>query len=200
MTRLEKQKRLNREIATELDKYQVILEYGRLFLDRDKQIRDNYKWISYAKKGCLTGGCIDLIVALLTAFISSELFEKYYVYMIIVLVLTIIIYIAIIFINRKKIAQKLNDVDKNQLIKLLDNLQDYLFMLGEWMKEVDSHIEQEKKILDIIEKDLVLKKGKQANEVNSISHIQGNIDNAMDAEARRLATLRLEQFKYYLYE
>ena len=129
MTRLEKQKRLNREIATELDKYQVILEYGRLFLDRDKQIRDNYKWISYAKKGCLTGGCIDLIVALLTAFISSELFEKYYVYMIIVLVLTIIIYIAIIFINRKKIAQKLNDVDKNQLIKLLDNLQDYLFML-----------------------------------------------------------------------
>ena len=141
-----------------------------------------------------------MIVALLTAFISSELFEKYYVYMIIVLVLTIIIYIAIIFINRKKIAQKLNDVDKNQLIKLLDNLQDYLFMLGEWMKEVDSHIEQDKKILDIIEKDLVLKKGKQANEVNSISHIQGNIDNAMDAEARRLATLRLEQFKYYLYE
>ena len=99
MTRLEKQKRLNREIATELDKYQVVLEYGRLFLDRDKQIRDNFKWVSYVKKGCLTGGCIDLIIALLTAFISSELFNKYYVHLIVILVLTIIIYIVVIFMN-----------------------------------------------------------------------------------------------------
>lgn len=150
MTRLEKQKRLNREIATELDKYQVVLEYGRLFLDRDKQIRDNFKWVSYVKKGCLTGGCIDLIIALLIAFISSELFNKYYVHLIVILVLTIIIYIVVIFMNRKKIAIKLNDDDKNQLTKLLDNLQDYLFMLGEWMKDVDSHIAQDLKILERI--------------------------------------------------
>ena len=53
MTRLEKQKRLNREIAIELDKYQVVLEYGRLFLDRDKQIRDNFNLnISYSGNLC----------------------------------------------------------------------------------------------------------------------------------------------------
>ena len=37
------QQRLNEEIAYELDKYQVMLEYGRMYLDNESKARKNLK-------------------------------------------------------------------------------------------------------------------------------------------------------------
>ena len=45
---MSEQQRLNEEIAYELDKYQVMLEYGRIYLDYDRAIRKKYAWMNYA--------------------------------------------------------------------------------------------------------------------------------------------------------
>ena len=43
---MSEQQELNNFIASELDTHQIILEYGRVLLDNDKEIRDKYKWIT----------------------------------------------------------------------------------------------------------------------------------------------------------
>ena len=139
------QQRLNEEIAYELDNYQVMLEYGRLYLDDDKANRKKYAWMNYAKKGCLSGIALDLIMAVATKLISSESFSAYLPYVLIVLVLGLILYLLFLFMHRNRIAKLISVEEKAALKELLDNLQSYLHKLGEWMKDVDSHIEQKKR-------------------------------------------------------
>lgn len=194
------QQRLNEEIAYELDKYQVMLEYGRMYLDNNKTIRKKYAWIKYVKNGCLCGTVIDLILAAATKLISSDSFSAYLPYFIVVLVLGLVLYILFLFIHRKQIAKLISAEDKTELKALLDNLQAYLHKLGEWMKDVDSHIEQKKSVLDKIEKDLAVAKSQQANEVNKLSEIYGELDEERDAKAHKMAEERLQQYKRYIYE
>ena len=195
-----KQQRLNEEIAYELDKYQVMLEYGRMCLDDDKAIRKKYAWMNYAKNGCLSGMAIDLIMAGATKLISSEFFGVYLPYFLIVFFLVLIMYIFFFFIHRKQIAKLIGAEEKATLKELLDNLRSYLHKLGEWMKEVDCHIEQEKSVLDIIEKELAVAKSQQAKEVNKLSEIYGNLDEKMDDKAHQMAEERLIQYKRFIYD
>ena len=152
------QQRLNEEIAYELDKYQVMLEYGRIYLDYDRAIRKKYAWMNYAKNGCLSAVAIELIIAAATQLISSDSFSAYLSYFLIILVLGLILYILFLFMHRKQVANLISAEDKDKLKTLLDNLQTYLHKLGEWMKDVDSHIKQNKSVLDIIEKNLPLQR------------------------------------------
>ena len=46
MNRKSEQQRLNEALAYELDKYQVILEYGRVKLAVSNEIRKKYRWIT----------------------------------------------------------------------------------------------------------------------------------------------------------
>lgn len=195
-----KQQRLNEEIAYELEKYQVMLEYGRMYLDDDKAIRKKYAWINYAKKGCLSGLAIDLIMAIVTKLISSESFSAYLPYILIVLVLGMTLYLLFLFMHRNRIAKLISAEEKATLKELLDNLLSYLHKLGEWMKDVDSHIEQKKSVLDLIEKDLAVAKSQQAKEVNKLSEIYGELDEERDAKAHKLAEERLKQYKRFIYD
>lgn len=195
-----KQQRLNEEIAYELEKYQVMLEYGRMYLDDDKAIRKKYAWINYAKKGCLSGLAIDLIMAIVTKLISSESFSAYLPYILIVLVLGMTLYLLFLFMHRNRIAKLISAEEKAALKELLDNLLSYLHKLGEWMKDVDSHIEQKKSVLDLIEKDLAVAKSQQAKEVNKLSEIYGELDEERDAKAHKLAEERLKQYKRFIYD
>lgn len=195
-----KQQRLNEEIAYELEKYQVMLEYGRMYLDDDKAIRKKYAWINYAKKGCLSGLAIDLIMAIVTKLISSESFSAYLPYILIVLVLGMTLYLLFLFMHRNRIAKLISAEEKAVLKELLDNLLSYLHKLGEWMKDVDSHIEQKKSVLDLIEKDLAVAKSQQAKEVNKLSEIYGELDEERDAKAHKLAEERLKQYKRFIYD
>ena len=195
-----KQQRLNEEIAYELEKYQVMLEYGRMYLDDDKAIRKKYAWINYAKKGCLSGLAIDLIMAIVTKLISSESFSAYLPYILIVLVLGMTLYLLFLFMHRNRIAKLISAEEKATLKELLDNLLSYLHKLGEWMKDVDSHIEQKKSVLDLIEKDLAVAKRQQAKEVNKLSEIYGELDEERDAKAHKLAEERLKQYKRFIYD
>lgn len=195
-----KQQRLNEEIAYELEKYQVMLEYGRMYLDDDKAIRKKYAWINYAKKGCLSGLAIDLIMAIVTKLISSDSFSAYLPYILIVLVLGMTLYLLFLFMHRNRIAKLISAEEKAALKELLDNLLSYLHKLGEWMKDVDSHIEQKKSVLDLIEKDLAVAKSQQAKEVNKLSEIYGELDEERDAKAHKLAEERLKQYKRFIYD
>jgi len=194
------QQRLNEEIAYELDKYQVMLEYGRIYLDDDKAIRKKYAWMNYAKNGCLSGIAVDLIIAATTQLISSESFSVYLPYFLIVLVLGLILYLLFLFIHRNRIAQLISAEEKAALKELLANLHSYLHKLGEWMKDVDSHIEQKKSVLEIIEKDLAVAKSQQAKEVNKLSEIYGELDEKRDAKAHKMAEERLQQYKRFVYD
>ena len=194
------QQRLNEEIAYELDNYQVMLEYGRLYLDDDKANRKKYAWMNYAQKGCLSGIALDLIMAVATKLISSESFSAYLPYVLIVLVLGLILYLLFLFMHRNRIAKLISVEEKAALKELLDNLQSYLHKLGEWMKDVDSHIEQKKSVLDIIEMDLAIAKCQQAKEVNKLSEIYGELDEERDAKAHKLAEERLKQYKRFIYD
>ena len=194
------QQRLNEEIAYELDNYQVMLEYGRLYLDDDKANRKKYAWMNYAKKGCLSGIALDLIMAVATKLISSESFSAYLPYVLIVLVLGLILYLLFLFMHRNRIAKLISVEEKAALKELLDNLQSYLHKLGEWMKDVDSHIEQKKSVLDIIETNLAVAKSLQAKEVNKLSEIYGELDEERDAKAHKLAEERLKQYKRFIYD
>lgn len=194
------QKRLNLDIAYELDKYQVMLEYGRLFLDRDKAIRDKYRWMSYVKGGCLSGVAMDLIIAIITALISKDAFFKWLPYILLTFVLSLLLYILFLFTHRKPISKLVSRDDKHILERLLDNLQSYLHQLGEWLKSVDSHIVQTKKLIGEIDKTLAVAKSKQADDVNELSRIYGTLDETLDAKAHELASARLQQFKQYIYD
>lgn len=200
MTTKSEQQRLNEEIAYELDKYQVMLEYGRIYLDEDKAIRKKYEWMKYAKKGCLSGIVVDAILAVATQMISSEYFSIYLPYFLIVLVLGLLLYLFFLFMHRKRIAKLISAEEKGELKEQLANLHSYLHKLGEWMKNVDSHIEQKKSVLDIIEKDLAVAKSLQVKEVNKLSEIYGELDKDRDAKARMMAEERLQQYKRFIYD
>lgn len=194
------QQRINEEIAYELDKYQVMLEYGRLFLDRDKAIHDKHKWMNYAKTGCLSGAAIDIAISITTSIFSTEAFVKYLPWMLIILVAAIAIYFVLLFSHRKRLANLISKDDKEELKHLLDNLQEYLHKLGEWLKDVDSHIVQKKGVLDKIRTDLAVAKSKQAADVNKLSDIYGDLDTELDEKAHRLASDRLKQYIRFIYE
>lgn len=200
MEKRSEQQRVNLDIAYELDKYQVMLEYGRLFLDRDKSIRDKYKWMSFVKGGCLSGAAIEILVALITAFVSAETFTEWLPYMFVVFLISLILYVAFLYAHRKAISKLVSKEDKAELDVLLDNLQKYLNQLGEWMKSVDSHIEQTKTVVVEIDKALAIAKSRQADDVNKLSRIYGPLDEALDAKAHELASVRLQQFKQYIYK
>ncbi len=200
MEKRSEQQRVNLDIAYELDKYQVILEYGRLFLDRDKSIKDKYKWMIFAKRGFVSGFFIELIVSVITAIISAEAFTRWLPCILIVLLISLILTVFFCYIHRKAIGKLVSKEDKDELNALLNDLQKYLYQLGEWLKSVDSHIKQTTTIVSEIDKNLAVAKSKQADDVNKLSRIFGTLDEAMDIKAHELANARLQQYKQYIYE
>ena len=194
------QQRLNEEIAYELDKYQVMLEYGRMYLDEDKAIRKKYAWMNYAKNGCLSSIIVDVIGAATNKMVSSGSFSVNMPYFFIVLLLAMILYILFLFMHRNRIAKLISAEEKAALKELLNNLQVYLHKLGEWMKDVDRHFKQKKSVLDKIEKDLAVAKCQQAKEVNKLSEIFGELDEKIDAKAHKMAEERLQQYKRFIYD
>lgn len=199
MEKRSEQQRLNLDIAYELDKYQVMLEYGRLFLDRDKSIREKYKWMLFVKSGCLSGVILEIAVAVITAIVSADTFTEWLPYILAILLFILLLYVASLFAHRKAISTLVGKDDKEELIVLLDKLQKYLNQLGEWIKSVDSHIEQTKTVVVEIDKNLAVAKSGQADDVNKLSRIYGPLDEVMDAKAYELANARLQQYKQYIY-
>ena len=60
---MQEQRELNNNILDNLKTYQSILEYGRVLLDMDKDIRDKYKWIFLIKNKVVLPASIVLELA-----------------------------------------------------------------------------------------------------------------------------------------
>ena len=126
MEKRSEQQRVNLDIAYELDKYQVMLEYGRLFLDRDKAIRDKYKWMSFVKSGCLSGVILEVAVAVITAIVSAETFTEWLPYMLAILLLILLHFSQLLLIYPINLDYLINFF-LNYLILFQIQLFDYAF-------------------------------------------------------------------------
>lgn len=190
------QEQLNNNIAEELNKWQPILEYGRIYLDEDKAIRDKYKWLVIIKEHWAWGLLLTLIEGIVS-FISKITFL--YILLGLFLVITIAA-IVVIYIHRKTISSIVNEKDKTELEGLLDKTNSYLSSLGRWLAELDSHKKLSSQKVSQIEKEVIKENAIQLSNENKFSRLYGNINPEWEERAKNYADKRLQPFKLFLYE
>lgn len=202
MTKDDLQKRINQDIEEYLNTYQVMLEYGRLLLDKDKSIRDSYRWIAMARKGLFASAMIEIILWIVNHFLSAEVLEKYMPIIITLLTLSILAYVFLFYYHRKKLANLLLKDDKKELMRQLDDLQSFLNQLYKWLKTIAYGMSPTMDLLNEIKDGLSVAQSKQDANTNRISVIQGELDPELDQKAHEIATKRLEPYKklFYPYE
>lgn len=190
------QEQLNNTIAEELNKWQPILEYGRIYLDEDKAIRDRYKWLVIIKEHWTWGLALTLIEGIVS-FISK--ITILYILLCIFLVMTIAV-IVVIYINRETISSIVNEKVRTELEVLLDKTNSYLSSLGRWLAELDSHKKLSSQMINQIEKEFIKANATQLPNENKFSRIHGNINPEWEERAKNYADKRLQPYKLFLYE
>ena len=69
---MNEQERINTAIAYELDKYQVILEYGRVMLDASDDVKRKYYWAMIPNWAIVTSVVADIISAMVGSIANIE--------------------------------------------------------------------------------------------------------------------------------
>ena len=190
------QAQVNNCIAEELNKWQPIFEYGRIFLDEDKALRDKYKWLIFLKKYLPWGFCLTVIEGIFS-FLSNITF------MYVVLgffILFVIVSIIIIYCNRITISKIIDTEKRAELEGLLELTNNYLSKLGRWLAELDSHFKVPSSHVTSIEKEFIEAKAIQLPNENKFSMIHGNLNPEWVARANDFADKRLQPLKLYIYE
>lgn len=196
MNRKSEQQRLNEALAYELDKYQVILEYGRVKLAVSNEIRKKYRWITDCPKIVLIIGILgDIGSAIIGAIHSLDIL----IILAIVLTCLLLAYFIIRFSIRNDLAIVMEKEESEKLTKLLDNLNAYISRLSRWIEDVDSHITAKKADITRIQSELRTEKNKQESELNEISAIYGHLNPEWEERARDFANKRLDQFNRFIY-
>lgn len=191
-----KQEQLNTYIAEEMNKWQPILEYGRIYLDEDKALRDKYMWLIWLKT-CLPWSLgLTIIEGAFSLFCNQSLL---YILLSIFIFFTIAISL-VIYKNRNVISKFAGENDKSELNSLLEATNSYLSKLGRWLAELDSHIKTVSTTVDAIEKEYIEAKANQLPNDNKFSRIHGNLNEDWVVRAKYLADKRLQPFKQYIYE
>ena len=199
MTREEIQKRVNQDIEEYLNTYQVILEYARLFIDKDKKIRANYKWIKIARKGLLTGAILNFLLWIADKVIANISLETYMPVFILSLVIFVLSYIVLVYLKRNQIASLIENDEKKELVCWMNNLQLFIDQLIRWLKVVDYGQKPSIDNIVNIKGELAISLNKQLLETNRISEIQGLLDPELDKTAHEIATERLQSYIIYFY-
>lgn len=201
MTKDSLQKRINQDIEEHLNTYQVILEYARLFLDKDKQTRANYKWIKIAGKGFFSGTALSIILWIEDKAIPSIsiTFETYMLVLILLFVIFGVGGIVLAYWKRHQIACLIEKDEKKELARLMDNLHMFINLLILHLKTVAFGSKPSNDTLVNIKDELARALDKQLSEVNRISKILGPLDPDLDKKAREIATERLQPYIKYFY-
>lgn len=195
---MQEQRELNNNILDELKTYQSILEYGRVLLDKDKEIRDKYKWIVLIKnKAVLPASIIiELISAIITYIIpTTSLFN-----VTILGGLILVCILSIRYVFRKDINRLINKKDKEKIRKHLDAVNDYLFKLDKWIKALSPKYKRSSDYIQAIKIDLQIEKKEIKSIENELSELYGKIDPELEKIAQEHATERLLQYLDYIYE
>ena len=190
------QEQLNNCIAEELNKWQPILEYGRIFLDEDKNLRDKYKWLMPIKRYWPWGVVLTIVDGIVSHICNVKLLWVLFV----LLMILMIIGIVIIYNHRGVFAKLVDKGDRKELEGLLDITNKYLSILGRWLVDLDSHKKQTTKRVNEIELAFVEAKTNQLHYENKSSKIYGNINPEWEMKAKEYADKRLQHYKQYLYE
>lgn len=193
---MDKQKRINTDICYELDKYQVILEYGRLLLDEDTRVRRKLKWLDFPANQLYFSFVADIIAGLFSFSQSIEWLKR----ISIVLFVLIIGIFLLRFIFRKQLSKLLRKEERANIESDLSKVGEYISFLGIWLGRLDSHNNSDKKVVNLIEWDLDKERKNIEKITNDLSYLYGPIDYRIEKEARRIAELRLEQYKRFIYE
>lgn len=190
------QEQLNNYIAEDLNKWQPIIEYARIFLDEDKALRAKYKWLIYIKN-CLPWSFLLSMFGAVLSFYNDK-----FVLSVILATCAVFIIIAAIFIwhQKEKLSRLVDEKDRIELEHLMDSTNKFLSKLKRWLAELDSHSKVSAKDVSSIEKQFVEAQAEILPNENRFSIIHGNLIPEWDKRAKEFADERLKPLKQYIYE
>lgn len=169
------QKRINKDICYEFDKYQVMLEYGRIFLDETSSIERKYRWLKLSTPTstiitlaieitCTVLGSVSLISLPIIIAIGSFIF------------LAFLIYMTLRFIFRKPLSIIISKEERTELCSILDKLNGYLSELDKDIRLVDVNVKTPKNLLEQIDRRLNIEKTKIESSINELSRLYGTLN------------------------
>ena len=190
------QEQLNNYIAEDLNKWQPIVEYARIFLDEDKALRERYKWLLYIK-GYLPW---SFILSLLGAVLSF--YNDITILSVILGICSVFIIISTIYIwcQKDNLSKLVDEKDKMKLEHLMDLTNKYISKSSRWLAELDSHLKVSAKDVSLIEKQFIEAQAEILPAENKFSIIHGNLVPEWEIKAKQIADERLQPLKQYLYE
>lgn len=187
---------LNNQIAEELNKWQPILEYGRIFLDEERALEKKYTWLIWIKKGLPWGIIVTIIEGVVSNICSLSI-----LYILLgIFILLIILSICIIYQHRNEISKFLNKKDKSELNILINETNKYISDLSGWISELDYKLEVPASKVSTIYKEFIEAKTVQLPNENKFSKIHGNLEISWVKRANDFAGKRLQPLKQYIYE
>ncbi len=197
---MSEQQELNNFIASELDTHQIILEYGRVLLDNDKEIRDKYKWITsiVSNRSLSISALLEFILPFIT---TSDYIFIDTIAIILLVLLALFISGALIYRqkHKKDFAKLINKKEKEILLKKITVLSSYISNLDMWIKEVGRDSKRSRDFLQKIKQELYKQRDNVILIENELSVIYGKIDPLLDERAREHAEARLQTYKPYIY-
>ena len=189
------QEQLNNYIAEDLNKWQPIIEYARIFFDEDKALRDRFKWLLYIKR-CLPWSFLISLLGAVLSFYNDKI-----VLSVILVTCAVFIIIAAIFIwlHKEKLSRLVDEKDKMELEYLMDSTNKYISKLKRWLAELDSHTKVSTKDVASIEKQFMEAQAEVLSNENRFSIIHGNLVTEWNVRAKQIADERLQPLKQYTY-
>jgi hypothetical protein len=192
---MNEQERINTAIAYELDKYQVILEYGRVMLGASDDVKRKYYWAMIPNWGIVISVVADIISAMVGSIANIE----FLLYIASAVSFLLIYFFVVRFTIRKDLSLLMKREEYYELDSLLKNLNSYLSKLARWISLVDINIQVKKTVIEQISKELEIAKSEQEANINKISNIFGKLKPEWEERAKDFANKRLEQFKRFRY-
>jgi hypothetical protein len=185
------QEQLNNCIAEELNKWQPILEYARIYIDEAKDFRKNHLWANCWKPTLLIEGLGTVICAIISKI--EDLSVLCYIGIFLFLLLCITAFVC--YKYRKKLVSK-DEIEK--LCNLSVNLNKYIIRLQTWLVSLDNRKKVTKAEVDCIEKEYRQAVVSMADVEEQFSNIHGNIIPEWQKRAKEYAAKRLEPYKQYI--
>lgn len=192
---MNEQERINTAIAYELDKYQVILEYGRVMLGASDDVKRKYYWAMIPNWVIVISVVADIISAMVGSIANIE----FLLYIASAVFFLLIFFFVVRFTIRKDLSLLMKREEYYELDSLLKNLNSYLSKLARWISLVDINIQVKKTVIEQISKELEIAKSEQEANINKISNIFGKLKPEWEERAKDFANKRLEQFKRFRY-
>lgn len=192
---MNEQERINTAIAYELDKYQVIFEYGRVMLGASDDVKRKYYWAMIPNWVIVISVVADIISAMVGSIANIE----FLLYIASAVFFLLICFFFVRFTIRKDLSLLMKREEYYVLDSLLKNLNSYLSKLARWISLVDINIQVKKTVIEQISKELEIAKSEQEANINKISNIFGKLKPEWEERAKDFANKRLEQFKRFRY-